>query len=137
MKKKIANLLTCLLLVFLLGSCQPSSSEEVSSTEITSVPETVTITFEQYENCETVDTGGEFSGELMATSQLSYDYGHYLTYDEIDLFDSQIDYYVPTLEYGRFFFTRFYTSKDNPNTTNQIREMTLVEDFTLYFGIWG
>jgi len=137
MKKKIVNLLTCLILVFLLGSCGSGTSEEVSSNEATSVPEKVTITFEQYENCGSVDTGGEFSGKLMDTSQLSYDYGHYLTYDEIDLFDSQIDYYVPTLEYGRFFFTRFYTSKDNPNTTNQIREMTLVEDFTLYFGIWG
>ena len=137
MKKIFLNISRCFLLVFLLGSCQPGSSEEVSSNEVTSVPEKVTITFEQYD-CDFGPSGTVFiDSDVRATTQIVYEYGHYLTDDEIDLFDEQINYDVPELNGdGYYSFTYYYFSKENPNS-NKIVQMTLVEDFTLYFGIYG
>lgn len=126
MKKNYITPLILSLFAFTLCGC----SDAIST------PETITITFEQYD-CNHYSNYDLFGNKKLATSELVYDYDYKLTNSDISSFETKVKYVVPQLAYGYFTFTHFYFNKDNAISDNQIKEMILKKDIILYFGIYG
>lgn len=102
----------------------------------------VTLHFYQYDCFEDGSGDVTFSGECLKECSKTFEYNHLLTNEEIDDFTiigsgNTIDYVIPHLSYGRYFFTSFYLNKNNPCFETCLRATELKHDLNLYFGVIG
>lgn len=109
-------------------------------------PDTVSITFNQYDVYGyKIDDNGIyhelFTDTFRQRTVLEFEYGHELTWEEINSFESRkkIDHYMPHLNGCLYMFTYYYFQKNSEDTEvfDYLQPMTLTDDLTVYYGIFG
>ena len=131
--------LSLLLVPFLLIGCTEKSSSKAK--------EKVAITFIQQPFLRfSYDENGEINGyyfknEVIATTIIEFETGHFLSKDEINEFSkNRLNYKVPELNGdGYWSFTFFVTDYDDESglANNYLEPQRLNKDLNIYFAIYG
>ncbi|MDR0934738.1 MAG: hypothetical protein LBM03_00290 [Erysipelotrichaceae bacterium] len=136
MSKKNNFILLSTLFFTMLAGCGPQDSSSSKST--------VTLTFLQHRGIGNYE-GATLEAEAVYEKKIIYEYGCDLTSEMIDGLQNKVGYITSVLYEndrifsGYFTHTGFFINYDE-NTemaTNKIQEMTLSDDMTLHFAIWG
>lgn len=106
--------------------------------------DTVTLKFIQHVTVDYyIDETGERNGyifkpEVVSTAEFQYEYGHYITKEEINEYYSDKIKYIMTTDSCYFSITFFMTDFDEKTgiATNMFKPQVLKKDVTIHYGLF-
>lgn len=133
-----------------LTSCvfeRQESNYDISKYATSSTLESITIVFVQlpfvgFSRDENNDINGYyFENETMATTNISFERGHFLLKSEIDdIYKDKLNYEMPKLYGDGFWSFTFFVTDYNVETglaDNFLKPQELDKNIEVYFGIYG
>ena len=147
---KCSIVLVSVIQSLLLTSCtfeKQASSHDISKYPASSALENITIVFVQlpfvgFSRDENNDINGYyFENETMATTNISFERGHFLSKSEIDgIYKDKLNYEMPKLYGDGFWSFTFFVTDYNVETglaDNFLKPQELDKNIEVYFGIYG